>query len=178
MKSIKSEGYVTPKDYVHYLRFNMLKGKYYRLKCVAFFVSVAVAVVWLLLAGLQTGNKNMWIIAGVILLCIGMFFYTVNNNVKRLCNKSAKVVRATQCTEFGKNGFVFELRFQDPSENEFNEILYDEVEMIYLAPHAMYIYIEKRSVVIIPKRNLQITPNEALEFLEKFVDAQKVCVCA
>lgn len=178
MKSIQSEGFVTPKDYVHYLRFNMLKGRYYRLKCIAFFFCVAVIVIWLLLAGLQTGNKNLWMIAGVILLCIGMFFYTVNNNVKRLCTKSSKVVRATQRTQFGKNGFVFELIFNNPEEeDEFNEILYDEVEMIYLAPHAMYVYIEKRSVVIIPKRNLKIAPIEARAFLEKFVDAQKLCIC-
>lgn len=177
MKSIRSEGYVTPKDYVHYLRFNMLKGRYYRIKCIFVFLCIAVITVWLALAGLQTGNKSLWIIAGVLLLCIFMFFYTVNNNVKRICNKSAKVIRAKQCTQFGKNGFVFELLFENPEENEYSEILYDEVEAIYLAPHAMYIYIEKRSVVVVPKRNISIPLIEARAFLEKFVPAQKLVVC-
>ena len=168
LRPLESEGYVTPRDYSAYLKFNLLKGKYYRIKVIMVLLSIGVICAWLLLAGLGTGNTNLVIASGAIALCAFMFYYTINVNVKRVCNKGAKVIRAKQKTQFGKNGFVFELIFNNPEEeDEFNEILYDEVEMIYLAPHAMYVYIEKRSVVIIPKRNLKIAPIEARAFLEK-----------
>lgn len=177
MKALKSLGYVTPRDYSAYLKFNLLKGKYYRIKVICVVFSLVVLCLWLLLFGFAYANKSFWIAAGAIVLCAIMFIYTINVNVKRVCNKSAKVIRAKQRTEFGKNGFVFELIFQNEAENEYNEILYDEIDCIYLAPKAMYIYIEKRSVIVVPKRNLQIAPIEARAFLTKFVPAQKLVVC-
>lgn len=177
MTPLKSEGYVTPKDYNRYIKFNLLKGKYYRIKVIFIIFAIAAVCISLFYAGFVTGTKGMWIAAGAILLCVFMFFYTTGVNVKRICNKSAKVIRAKQKTEFGKNGFVFELIFQNNEENEYNEILYDEIDKIYLAPYAMYIYIEKRSVIVVPKRNLNIPPIEARAFLTKFVPAQKLVVC-
>ena len=177
IKPLESIGFVGIKDYSRYLKFNVLKGKYYRIKTMCVAMALTVICLWLLLAGWANNDKSLWVVAGVILLCTLMFFYTVNTNVKRICNSKAKTVRAKQRTEFGKNGFVFELMFEDETENEFSEIFYDEVETIYLAPHAIYIYIEKRSVIIIPKRNLKITPFEARVFLTKFVPAEKLVVC-
>ena len=177
LKPLESEGYVTPRDYSTYLKFNLLKGRYYRIKVIAVLLSLLVVCLWLLLAGLANNNSNLWIAAGAIALCAFMFLYTVSVNVKRICNKSAKVIRAKQRTQFGKNGFVFELLFQNAEENEYNEIFYDEIEKIYLAPKAMYIYIEKRSVIVIPKRNLKVAPIEARAFLAKFVPAHKLVVC-
>lgn len=174
---LKSEGYVTPMDYNHYIRFNLLKGRYYRLKIIAIVFAIAVTCITLLLYGFAASNKGFWIAAGAILLCVVMFFYTLNVNVKRVCNSSAKVIRAKQRTEFGKNGFVFELIFKNNEENEYNEILYDEIDCIYLAPKAIYIYIEKRSVIVIPKRNINIAPIEARAFLAKFVPDHKLVVC-
>ena len=177
LKPLSAEGYVTPRDYNAYLKFNLLKGRFYRIKVIALAFVLAILCAALFFFGWVYGNKTYWIAAGAILLCVFMFFYTVNTNVKRVCNKSAKVIRAIQKVDFGKNGFVFELRFENPEENEYSEILYDEVETIYLAPHAMYIYIEKRSVVVVPKRNISIPLIEARAFLEKFVPAQKLVVC-
>jgi hypothetical protein len=177
LRPLESEGYVTPRDYSAYLKFNLLKGKYYRIKVIMVLLSIGVICAWLLLAGLGTGNTNLVIASGAIALCAFMFYYTINVNVKRVCNKGAKVIRAKQKTQFGKNGFVFELLFQNGEEDEFSEILYDEIEKIYLAPKAMYIYIEKRSVIVIPKRNLKIAPVEARAFLTKFVPAHKLVVC-
>lgn len=177
MKALKSEGYVTPRDYSTYVKFNIFKGKYYRLKLWVLSAILFAICVTLLYYGFVTSNKSMWIAAGAIVLCVCMFFYTVNVNVKRVCNKSAKVIRAKQRTEFGKNGFVFELLFKNEEENEYNEFFYDEVEYIYLGPKAMYIYIEKRSVIVIPKRNLKISPQEAYAFLKAFVPSHKLIVC-
>ena len=178
MKTLASEGFVTPRDYNAYLKFNLLKGKYYRLKKVIVIVSIIALCATLVLSGLTSGNKNYFVIAGVVLLCFLMFLYTVNVNVKNICTKNAKIIRARQKTTFGKNGFVFELLFDNEEENEFFEYLFDEVEKIYLGPEAMYVYIEKRSVIVIPKRNLKVTPKEALDFLEKYCPNQKLVVCA
>lgn len=177
MKSLKSEGYVTPKDYSSYLKFNILKGKYYRFKAALVLLSLFAICAFLTLYAITSGERLYFIIAGIILLCALMFFYTVNVNVKNICNKNAKIIRAKQKTVFGKNGFVFELLFQNESENEYNEIFYDEVDNIYLAPKAIYIYIEKRSVIVIPKRNLSVTPNEAYEFLKRYCP-EKLTVCS
>lgn len=177
MKSLASEGFVTPRDYSAYLKFNLLKGKFYRFKKVVVLISIILLCITLVLSGLTTGNKNYFVIAGVILLCFLMFLYTVTVNVKNICNKNAKVIRAKQKTTFGKNGFVFELLFDNEEENEFFEYLFDEVEKIYLAPDAMYIYIEKRSVIVVPKRNLKVTPKEAFDFLAKYCPTQKLVVC-
>ncbi len=177
LKPLEAEGFVTPRDYSTYLKFNILKGKYYRIKVIAVIFSLVVICAWLLIAGLSKNDKNLWIAAGAIALCAFMFLYTININVKRICNKGAKVVRAKQRAQFGKNGLVWELLFQNEEENEYNEIFYDEIDYIYLAPKAMYIYIEKRSVIVIPKRNLKIAPIEARAFLTKFVPAHKLIVC-
>ncbi len=177
MKAIKSEGYVTVKDYNSYARFNVFKGKYYRiimtlLGLLLFLVCVAMVVV-----GFAYGIKTLWILAGVLALCVLMFFYTLSVNVKNTCRRNSDIVRAVQKTMFGKNGFVVDLVFKDESKNEQYEILYDEVEKIYLTRDAIYIYVEKRSAIVIPKRNLKIEPAEALEFLKKYAP-QKLVICA
>lgn len=177
LKPLSAEGFVTPNDYGSYVKFNLLKGRYYRIKIICLIFLLFALCATLVFMGLAYNNKSLWITAGVILLCVAMFFYTMNTNVKRVCNKSAKVIRAKQKVQFGKNGFVFELLFQNEEENEYNEILYDEIDVIYLAPKAMYIYIEKRSVIVVPKRNINIAPIEAVAFLKEFVPSQKLVVC-
>ena len=69
------------------------------------------------------------------------------------------------------------LIMQNPEENEHDEIFYDELEAIYLTKHAIYVYIEKRSVIIIPKRNLKVTPFEAYSFLYKYIPKGKLILC-
>ncbi len=177
LKPLSAEGFVTPRDYNSYIKFNLLKGKYYRIKVICLTFLLVLLCGSLLYMGFAYNNKSLWIAAGAILLCVVMFFYTINVNVKRVCNKSAKVIRAKQKVQFGKNGFVFELLFQNEEENEYNEIFYDEIDFIYLAPKAMYIYIEKRSVIVVPKRNINIAPIEAVAFLKEFVPDHKLVIC-
>lgn len=177
MKAIESMGFVTPRDYTKYVRFNVLKGKYYRVKSIGAIVAIVVLTVALLLIGLLTGEKSLWIAAGALVLCSIMFLYTINTNVKNACKGKAKVIRAKQHTVFGKNGLVFELLFDNEEENEHDEIFYDELEHVYDTKHAIYVYIEKRSVIVIPKRNLNMSPAEARAFLQKYIPAQVLVIC-
>jgi len=174
---LESFGYVTAKDYSKYVKFHVLKGKNYRVKTYLIVLGIVIAAALLVYYGLATRSKGLIIAAGAIVLAFCMFIYTINVNVKRICRSNAKTVRGKQETIFGKNGFVFNLIMQNEEENEHDEIFYDELEMVYLAKHAIYVYIEKRSVIIIPKRNLKVTPNEAYTFLKAFIPADKLTLC-
>ncbi len=178
MKAIQSEGYVSIADYKAFIKFHVLRGKYYRLKSAAIIFGIVLISAVLLTLGFLTHNKGLIIGGGAILLCLLMFFYTINVNVKRVCTSKAKTVRSIQKTVFGKNGFVFELICKNPEENEHDEIFFDELETVYVTKNTIYLYIEKRSVIIIPKRNLKITPEEAYKFLQKYIPAQKLVICA
>lgn len=178
MKALESLGFVTPRDYNSYVKFNIFKGRFYRLKSALAVISVVLLSIVFVLLGFAVVNKSFFIAGGAILLCLLMFFYTISVNVKNHCNSNAKIVRAKQKTVFGKNGFVFELLFDKEENNEHDEIFYDELDAVYDTKNAIYMYIEKRSVIIIPKRNLNMSPAEAREFLVKYIPAQILTVCA
>ncbi len=177
MKALESLGYVNIKDYTAYTRFHIFKGKYYRIKTFMLPLIIAAICVYLLLYGFSSGEKTYFIIAGIIVLCSLMTVYVLNVSVKNTCKRNADTVRAKQQTVFGKNGFVVDLFFQKEEANEHYEIFYDEVERVYFAPKAIYVYVEKRSAIVIPKRNLKINPYEAREFLKKYIPAQKLVIC-
>ncbi len=177
MKALESIGYVTPKDYSAYVKFHVLKGKYYRLKSALIVIGLVLLGGLLVAYGFLSRTKGLVVGGGAILLCLLMFFYTINTNVKRICNSKAKTVRAKQHIVFGKNGFSLDLLFKNEEENEHDEIFFDELEMVYDAKTAIYVYIETRSVIIIPKRNLKISPEEARAFLVKYIPAQKLIIC-
>lgn len=177
MKALKAKGYVTPKDYTRYMRFHVLKGKYYRIKTRLILLGIIAVCATLVAFGFTTGNNGLFIGAGAIALALFMFIYTINVNVKRVCNSNAKTVRGQQELIFGKNGFLFNLLLKNEEDNEYNEIFYEELEQVYLAQHAIYIYIEQRSVIIIPVRNLQVTPVEAKQFLVKYLPEGKLITC-
>lgn len=178
MKALECNGFVTPRDYTLYCRFNILKGRFYRVKAIAAAVILVAACLLLVLFGLAYGIKELFVVAGIILLCALMFAYVMSVNVKNTCNGKAKIVRAKQRTVFGKNGMVFELLFdKTPEENEYSEIFFDEIDRIYDGPKAIYVYIDKRSVLVLPKRNLNMSPAEVRGFLKKYVPAQKLVIC-
>lgn len=178
MKALECNGFVTPRDYTLYCRFNILKGRLYRVKTISLAVLLVAVCLLLAICGLAYSRKALFVVAGIILLCALMFAYVMSVNVKNICNSKAKIVRATQHTVFGKNGVIFELLFEKtPDENEYSEIFFDEIDCIYDGPKAIYIYIEKRSVLVLPKRNLNMSPAEAREFLKKYVPAQKLVIC-
>ncbi len=177
MKALESMGYVALRDYNYFVRFNMFKGKYYRLKTLALILLSFITAVYFVLYGLSGGGAKYFVIAGIIALCFFMFFYVCSTTVKNICKQNAKTVRARQRVLFGKDGFLMDLICAKEEDNEYNEVFFKEIDRIYFAPKAIYIYIDKRSVIIMPKRNLNMSPIEAREFLKKYVPAQKLVVC-
>ena len=111
------------------------------------------------------------------LLTAAMFAYVIKVNVRNICRKNAKAVRGKQHILSGKNGLVFELLYENEADNEYTDVLYDELDHIYETKGYYYIYVDKRTIIIAPKRNLRITQSEARAFLQSFAgDKYVICV--
>lgn len=176
MKVLQSKGYVTVGDYSSYVKFNMFKGKFYRLKVRLLVVAVTAACLLLGIYGVRLHNMGMIIGAGIVLLCSAMFAYVVRVNVRNYCRSRADYVRSEQQVVFGKNGFTFEVLSKN-NELPFTETLYSEIEVLYFAPGAIYIYLGGGSVVILPSRNINLRKADAIEFLTRYVPAEKLVIC-
>ncbi len=175
-KPFESFGFVTPRDYGAYVRFNLLKGKYYRLKALLAALLLTAAIIVLAVFGINTGRRDLRIYSGILLLVTAMFAYVIKVNVRNICRKNAKTVRGKQHVLFGKNGFIFELLFENKADDEYTDVLYDEIDVIYEATNCFYIYVDKRTVIIVPKRNLRVSLAESRGFLQSFV-GDKFVIC-
>lgn len=175
MKALESFGFVAIADYSAFVRFNIFKGKYYRIKMMCLAFIMAVICIYFALVGIYTRTTKYIIIAGVVLLCCGMFGYVVRVNVRNFCKSRAKIVKAKQKVVFGKNGIVHDLMLEP--EPERNEYFYDELKMIYDTKGALYLYFDKKSVLILPKRNLNMTNEETRAFLLKIVPHHLLTFC-
>lgn len=177
MKALESLGYMKPDHYKEYVIFNFLKTKYHRILKLIISAVYSLSAVALLIYGFSSKNKTvMWV--SVALLVLGaLFIYSINRNVKAICRSNAKLMRGVQHVKFGKNGFIFNLIFKKESENEHYEVTFEEIMKIYDAPKAFYVYINKRSVVIIPKEYLCCTISEAEKYLETYCPAEKLVKC-
>lgn len=177
MKPFESYGKLNKNDYATYMRFAMLKGKYHRVKTLAAALLLTAGVITLALCGLLYSRKELLIIAGILLLCAAMFAYMIKTSVKNVLAKNAKAARGIQHVLFGKNGFIFELLYENEADCEYNDVLYEELEKVYETKAHFFIFMDKRSAIIVPKRNLRITAAEARGFLQKFIpDKFVICV--
>ncbi len=175
MKALESFGFVAIPDYSSFVRFNIFKGKYYRIKMMILAFLMAAICLYFALLGIYSRTAKYLIIAGILLLCCGMFGYVVRVNVKNFCKSRANIVRAKQKVVFGKNGLVHDLMLEP--EPERNEYFYEDLKMIYDTKAALYLYFDKKSVLILPKRNLNMTPEETRAFLIKIVPNHLLTFC-
>lgn len=177
MKPFESFGKLNKNDYTAFVRFGMLKGKYHRVYALLAALALTAGVLALALTGIARKNKEALICAGILLLCAGMLAYMIKTNVRNVMVKNARAARGTQHVLFGKNGFVFELLYDKESDCEYTDVLYEEIDRVYETKAHFIIYIDKRTAVIVPKRNLRINVASAREFLQKFIpDKFVICV--
>lgn len=175
MKALESNGFVSVKDYAAYVRFNIFKGKYYRVKEIFLAVFMTLVCLALVLLGIAKRAKGFFIAAGIVLLCCIMFGYVLKVNVKNYCKSKEKLVRAKQKAVFGKNGLIHELLLEP--EPEHNEYFYEDLEKVYLTKSALYMYFDSKTSLIIPGRNTNMSYAETKKFLETFIDSQKLVIC-
>lgn len=179
MKKIKplvSKGKVVPNDYVEFARFNAFKGKYYRIKVRAVPIVSCLIGIPLGLFGLIVQQYLLAIAAFIILFSTYSLMSSFKNKGKRMFVVNKKFAGAVHHVVFGKNGFINEVTYSD-GNTEHNEYLFGEVEKIYFAPAAIYIYMDKSSVFILPSHNVQVTKEEALAHLLKYVPEDKLIIC-
>ncbi|MBR0232189.1 MAG: YcxB family protein [Clostridia bacterium] len=177
MKPFESFGKLNKNDYAAFVRFGMLKGKYHRVYALLAALALTAGVIALALVGVARKNKEALICAGILLLCAGMLAYMIKTTVRNVMAKNEKAARGTQHVLFGKNGFVFELLYDKGSDSEYTDVLYEELERVYETKGHFIIYIDKRTAIIVPKRNLRVSPGSAREFLQKFIpDKFVICV--
>ncbi|MBO4452513.1 MAG: YcxB family protein [Clostridia bacterium] len=177
MKPFETFGYLNQKDYGTFVRFNIVRGKYYRVKAAVIGVLIVGAVAALAVAGIVNSNRDLLIAAGALLLSTAMFAYIVKVNVKNICASNARSVKGKQHILFGKNGFIFELLYSKEEDNEYTDVLFDEISKIYETKRYFYIYIDKRTIFIAPKRNLRVSDDEARECIQSLVAPEKFVRC-
>lgn len=176
MKPLVSKGKIVVKDYIEFARFNMFKGKFYRIKIRALPVIACLIGIPVALFGLIYQQYIYALAAFVLLFSVYTLMASFKNKGKRMFVVNKRFAGAVHHVVFGKNGFINEVTLADGS-TEHNEYLFSEVEKIYLAPSAIYIYMDKSSVFILPSGNVQITRDEAVAHLLKFVPEDKLVVC-
>lgn len=179
MKKIKplvSKGKVIASDYVEFARFNAFKGRFYRVKIKAIPIVSCLIGIPLALIGLFYKQYILAIVAFVVLFFVYTLMSSFKNKGNRMFIVNKRFAGAIHHVVFGKNGFINETTFIN-GETDHNEYLFDEVQKIYFAPSAIYIYMDKSSVFILPSRNVKVSKEEALAHLLKYVPQEKLIIC-
>ncbi len=176
MKALESIGQVIANDYVEFARFNTFKGKLYRVTIKAIPIFACLIGIPMALFGLIFRQYPYAILAFVLLFSAYSLMSSFKNKGKRMFVANARFAGATHHVVFGKNGFINEVTFKDGTTDH-NEYYFEETMKIYYAPQAIYIYMDKGSVFILPKRNFNIEEKEALAHLVRFVPDYKLVVC-
>jgi hypothetical protein len=176
MKPLVSKGKVVPNDYVEFAKFNAFKGKFYRIKVKSVPIVSCLIGIPIGLFGLISQEYILAIFAFIVLFSTYSLMTSFKNKGKRMFVVNKKFAGATHHVVFGKNGFINEVTYAD-GNTEHNEYLFSEVDKIYLAPAAVYIYMDKSAVFILPSANIKVTKDEAIAHLSKFVPEDKLVIC-
>ncbi len=177
MKPLECNGKLILSDYVDFARFNVFKGKYFRIKIMAVPFVAALFCIFMIYLSVMQSTLIYGFIAVMMILMLRVVLGSFKTKGKQMYAANAKYARAVQSTLFGKNGFITELK-SEGKEAEHNEYYFDEVQKIYFAPNAVYVYMNKKSVFILPKRNFKVTIDQALSYLSEYVPAEKLVICA
>ncbi len=170
-KYLLSKGKVVLSDYREYSNFNLCRNKYSRVIRTLIVVWVIAMALYLAVAGLATQNSALVLIGGLILLCAGTFFALLRKQVKTVCVKKQEYLYATHQVQFGKNGLIYSVIF-DPEHNARkhedtqDDFFYEDFMAVYETKGFFYLYVDKKSTIIVPKRNMM--PADCLELRELF----------
>ena len=167
---LTARGKVVLSDYREYMQFNLFRGKCSRLLRSLLILAVVLLSLYLLLLGIQLKNTVVILVAGVVLLCFCMFFYLLRRTVKQTCIRKKPFLYATHEVRFGGNGLIYSVLY-DPAHNPQNlpdsqqDYLYTTFFRVYETGGFFYFYPDKKSAIILPKRNLRIEDIQSLRTL-------------
>lgn len=157
---LTARGKVVLSDYREYMQFNLFRGRFSRLLRAFVILAVVCVCLYVFLLGLQFRNTMLLLAAGIVLLCFCMFFYLLRRTVKQTCIKRKPFLYATHEVRCGGNGLIYSVLY-DPAHNPQNlpdsqqDYLYDAFFRVYETGGFFYFYPDKKSAIILPKRNLQ-----------------------
>ncbi len=158
-KYLLAQGKVILSDYREFSTFNLCRGKFSRVIRTAFIAWALVICLYLAVVGFMAQNTMLILIGGVLLLCLGTFFALLRKQVKTVCVKKQQYLYATHRVQFGKNGLIYSVLF-DPEHNPYkqedtqDDFFYTDFMAVYETGGFFYLYLDKKSTIIVPKRNM------------------------
>lgn len=168
-KYLFSSGKVVLSDYREYSTFNLCRGKFSRVIRTAVVMWLVLACLFVAVVGFMAQNTMLILIGGIILLCLGSFFALLRRQVKTVCIKKQQYLYATHEVRFGKNGLIYSVLF-DPAHNPYkqedtqDDFFYTDFFRVYETGGFFYLYLDKKSTVIVPKRNMM--PADCMQLRE------------
>lgn len=165
-KYLLSKGKIVLSDYREYANFNLCRGKLSRVIRTAVTVWVVIIAAYLAVVGFASQNSTLVLVGGLILLCLGTFFALLRKQVKTVCVKKQEYLYATHQVQFGNNGLIYSVLF-DPEHNgrkledTQDDFFYTDFFRVYETGGFFYLYLDKKSTIIVPKRNMM--PADSLE---------------
>ncbi len=159
MKYLTARGKIVLSDYREYMNFHLFRGRWSRVLRSLVILAVLLVCVYLILLGIQLRNTMLLLLAGILLLCFCMFFFLLRKYVKDLCMKRKPFLYATHEICCGGNGLIYSV-FYDPEHNPQHlpdsqqDYLYSGFCRIYETGGFFYFYPDRKSAIILPKRNM------------------------
>lgn len=158
-KYLYARGMIVLSDYREYMNFNLCRGKLSRFVRAAVVLAVVLAALCLLLFAVSLRSMLLVILAGSLLLCLGMFFYLLKRQVKTVCEKRKPFLYAMHEVQFGGNGMNYRVEYDarhNPAHLPDSEqaYLYKDFYRVYETGGFVYFYPTKKSAIILPKRNM------------------------
>lgn len=167
---LTARGKIVLSDYREYMNFNLFRGKFSRLIRALVILAVVLACLYVLLLGLQLHSTLLVLAAGIALLCFCMFFYLLRRSVKQTCLKRKPFLYATHEVRCGGNGLIYSVLY-DPAHNpqglpdSQQDYLYESFFRVYENGGFFYFYPDKKSAIILPKRNMTQQDGQKLRAL-------------
>lgn len=154
-----SSGKIVLSDYREYATFNLCRGKFSRVIRTAVVIWIIVICLYLALVGLASQRTMLLLVAGIILLCLGSFFGLLRRQVKTVCIRKKPFLYATHEVRFGGNGLIYSVLFDSEHnphqmEDSQDDFFYDDFFRVYETGGFFYLYLNKKSTIIVPKRNM------------------------
>lgn len=165
-KYLLSKGKVVLSDYREYANFNLCRGRFSRVVRTAIMIWVIIIALYLAVVGFVSQSSGLVLVGGLLLLCLGTFFALLRRQVKTVCVRKQEYLYATHQVQFGKNGLIYSVLF-DPQHNyrkledTQDDFFYTDFFRVYETGGFFYLYIDKKSTIIVPKRNMM--PADSLE---------------
>ena len=170
MKRLHARGKIVLSDYREYAYFNLFRNRFSRvLRTMTMLVIVLVAV-YLFLVGFSAQSSLFVVGGGAVLLSLGSFVFMFRRNVKNVCTKRKPFLYASHEIRFGGNGMVYSVLY-DSEHNPHKwadshvEYLYKDFFRVYENGGFFYFYTDKKSAIILPKRNMTVEEFVALRGL-------------